>query len=244
MCIVDIVDPTSPQWIGLYIDPDYYFYPYNVYVRNSLAYVANYYDELFIIDVSNPANPVRVGIACPPDELWGFAWDIKLQGDYAYVANYDGGLWVADVSDPAHPKNVAVYNTPGLAGGVFVDSDYVYVADYYSLLVFEQSPKGVGEWGLGSRSKSLRLFQNDPNPFGKSTAIRYELPNPARVSLRVYDSAGRLTRVLVDEEEAAGAHLTLWDGRDEQGREAPAGVYFYRLEVGLVGEVKKMVLLR
>ena len=35
-----------------------------------------------------------------------------------------------------------------------------------------------------------------------------------------------------------------WDGRDEQGRQAVAGVYWYRLASGGRSDVRKVVLLK
>ena len=241
MWIVDISNPAAPQYAGEYSDSVYWFIPYNIYVVNNLAYVANYFNELFIIDVSNPANPFRVSFAYPPT---GFAWDVKVNGDYAYVANYDGGLWMVDVSDPASPQTAAIYDTPGLASGVFVDSLYVYVADHYSLLIFERVPKGVAESDFRPEVRDLRLLQNSPNPFEDMTTIHYEVPNRFRVSVSIYDITGRLVKELVDEQREAGAYSVFWDGKNQQGRDVPSGVYFYKLEAGSQAESRKMILLK
>ena len=65
------------------------------------------------------------------------------------------------------------------------------------------------------------------------------------VSLRVYDVSGRLVDVLVDGEIAQpGRNEVVWRGRDELGRQLPAGTYFYRLEAGGYVETKMMTLLK
>ncbi len=89
----------------------------------------------------------------------------------------------------------------------------------------------------------LTLYQNVPNPFNPSTAIRYYLPAAGRITLSVYDVAGRHVRRLVDRTQPAGMHEVTWDGTDANGRCA-SGVYFYRLETGKQAISKKMVLLR
>ncbi len=86
------------------------------------------------------------------------------------------------------------------------------------------------------------LAQNVPNPFNPATAIRYELAAPGTVALRVYDVRGRLVRTLVDASQSAGPHAVTWDGRDDGGRPAASGVYFYRLDAGRSVLSKKMVL--
>ena len=92
---------------------------------------------------------------------------------------------------------------------------------------------------------TAKLFQNVPNPFNPSTSVRYYLPREAAVTLKVYDTAGRLVATLVDDEvRAAGPNVVEWNGRDTNGRVAASGVYFYRLESDKYTASRKMVLLR
>lgn len=89
-----------------------------------------------------------------------------------------------------------------------------------------------------------RLYQNVPNPFNPDTRIAFDLVGPEHVSLLIYDVAGRRIRTLIDEVLPAGAHSVVWDGRDEAGRQAATGVYFYRFQAGNQIETKKMVMLK
>lgn len=66
-----------------------------------------------------------------------------------------------------------------------------------------------------------------PNPVAVSTVVRFNLPNPARVSLRVFDAAGRAVATLVEGELAAGRY----DRRLTLPAAAPGGVFFVRLTV-------------
>ena len=84
-----------------------------------------------------------------------------------------------------------------------------------------------------------------PNPFNPRTEVRFDLPRAARVTLAVYDVAGRLVRTLVaDEEMAAGQQVRMWDGTDEAGRAASAGTYLCRMRAGEFTEVRSMTLLK
>jgi len=40
---------------------------------------------------------------------------------------------------------------------------------------------------------------------------------------------------------ANGRQMVRWDGRDEAGKNVPAGVYFYQLRVKELTETKKLV---
>jgi flagellar hook assembly protein FlgD len=88
------------------------------------------------------------------------------------------------------------------------------------------------------------LRQNCPNPFNPITTIRFDLPEPNRVVLRVYNVSGRQVRTLVDRPYDAGYHSVIWDGRDDQGRPVASGVYFCAITVGVYEQSKKMVLLK
>ncbi|MBE0564426.1 MAG: hypothetical protein IH621_00585, partial [Krumholzibacteria bacterium] len=83
-----------------------------------------------------------------------------------------------------------------------------------------------------------------PNPFNPATELRFELPTEARVSLRVYDVAGRLVRTLTAGRLPAGPHAVRWDGRDDRGRGAASGTYVARLEVDGAPVARSMTLLR
>ncbi len=88
------------------------------------------------------------------------------------------------------------------------------------------------------------LEQNYPNPFNPSTTIHFGIDVAADVSLRIYDASGRVIRDLVNEKRKAAVYDETWDGRDNLGRPAASGIYFYRLRAGDFIETKKMVLTR
>ncbi len=75
------------------------------------------------------------------------------------------------------------------------------------------------------------LHGNYPNPFNPSTRIVFELPAAQSVRLAVYDIRGHEVRSLVSGQVAAGRHEIVWQGKDDQGRMMPSGVYLYKLEV-------------
>lgn len=107
----------------------------------------------------------------------------------------------------------------------------------------------VGDLGAtavagGGTLTGVQLLQNQPNPMVGSTRIAYDLPERAKVRLRVFDTAGRRVRTLVDQRVGAGRHFTTWDGRDEEGSRVARGIYFYELDVGDAVTTRKLVRLR
>ena len=85
---------------------------------------------------------------------------------------------------------------------------------------------------------------NAPNPFGASTEIRFDLPVAARVTVAVYDASGKLVTQVADREFGAGQNVVVWDGRCTDGRQAPSGIYFYRIETGRQRLTRKAVIVR
>ncbi len=89
------------------------------------------------------------------------------------------------------------------------------------------------------------LYPCYPNPFNPTTMISYHLSEPATVTLSIFDPAGKLVKTLVNERaDGAGSHEVVWNGTNETGRVAAAGVYFYRLDAGEFTESRRMVLVK
>jgi len=87
--------------------------------------------------------------------------------------------------------------------------------------------------------KEFQLIQNFPNPFNPSTEIRYQIPEPGFVTLKIYDTLGREIKSLVNEYKASGSYSVKWNAST-----AASGVYFYTLQSGGRKITKKMILLR
>ena len=96
----------------------------------------------------------------------------------------------------------------------------------------------------GATGATARLHQNVPNPLNPSTRIDYELTTACQVELAVFDVQGRRVATLVSQRQDAGRRSVVWDGRDDTGRSAATGVYFYRLQAGAYSETRQMVLVK
>jgi flagellar hook assembly protein FlgD len=74
--------------------------------------------------------------------------------------------------------------------------------------------------------------------------IAYDILNPGKVSVRIFDVSGRLIQTLVDRELPAGFHHAEWDGRAKSGASVSSGIYFYELRSGSFVQKRRMVLIR
>ena len=137
-------------------------------------------------------------------------------------------------------------NASDLEGGIYEATLVLVSNDFndpvrYIPITMEIFPTGIDD----EMSTRLTLRGNYPNPFNPGTKIAFELPEPARVNLRVYSAAGRLVRSLLEGVAmGAGPHAQPWDGRDDGGRNLASGVYFCRLEADSEALSGRMVLLK
>jgi hypothetical protein len=108
----------------------------------------------------------------------------------------------------------------------------------------------VGAMNIPQSDRQGRLFSVYPNPTLKTTVITYRSPARNDVSMKMYDTNGRLVRTLIDSRQDPGFYQLDWDGRDDNGRKAANGVYFCKFKASPVGggkefsETKKIVLLK
>ncbi len=101
---------------------------------------------------------------------------------------------------------------------------------YYSSAEVEIG--ALAEFGLG---------QNYPNPFNPTTTIKYNVPvgTYGNISMKVYDIMGREVATLVNEMKEAGSYEVTFDGS-----KLASGLYFYKLQVGTLSAVKKLMLVK
>ena len=90
----------------------------------------------------------------------------------------------------------------------------------------------------------IALLPPSPNPFRDSAVLAFQIPEPARVTLDIFDAAGRRVARVLDAELPAGEHGGRWDGLDSSGHRCAAGVYLARLALDdgrdVVGKLVKV----
>ncbi|MBN2104631.1 VCBS repeat-containing protein [bacterium] len=88
------------------------------------------------------------------------------------------------------------------------------------------------------------LDNNYPNPFNPGTCIPYALPEPAPVTIKIFDLSGREIRTLVHEHQTAGWHRVWWDGTDQRGSAVASGIYVVRLRTKVFEKSRKLIRLQ
>jgi flagellar hook assembly protein FlgD len=90
----------------------------------------------------------------------------------------------------------------------------------------------------------MRIVSAHPNPFNPRLTVTFTVDRPQRVTVAVYDPAGRRVAILEEGILPAGTHAAVWDGRDATGRGAASGPYLLQLRGDTVRQTRKVLLLR
>jgi hypothetical protein len=136
--------------------------------------------------------------------------DLQIEG--RPVQHFDSGLVPVGAQFPRLSVSCAVHGFDCFDSVLVVDAKPVD---------FAGSPEPTRPAGLQSVW---------PNPFSGQARIVFALDRPGEVTLAIVDLEGRRIRELAAGDLAgAGPGTRIWDGRRDDGRPAPAGVYWVRL---------------
>ncbi|MEE9268938.1 MAG: hypothetical protein V3V49_01620, partial [Candidatus Krumholzibacteria bacterium] len=116
MRVIDISNPKDPVQVGAW---DRTGRGEGIDVLGGYAYVAAGNRGLWVLDISDPANPLEMG------SLVVRSWDVSVSGKYAYVVGFFA-IRVIDISDPTNPTEV--HSVDGSGFGVALSGGYAYVA--------------------------------------------------------------------------------------------------------------------
>ncbi len=170
------------------------------------------------------------------------------QSDWVEIANYQ--------SNPAlqgHGSTSTRHEYQYRDKTVLPGMTYAYRlvdVDYRGNVTRHKSVEITVRAALANSLTEFVLRRAYPNPFNPVTTIRYELPEVCNITLAIYDLSGRMVTKWTMEQEQPGYKQIIWNGRDQDGRLVPSGLYIYRFKARSVESAKhfngsrKMVLIR
>lgn len=153
LSVVDVSTPTAPSLVGFY-KPE--VIATSVVVIGKIAYltdgqcefgIVTCWGNLYILDVSDPASPIRVGVynlsvqsESPMNRSW-FASEVAVRGNYAYITGgpyysnpgEECGIRVVDISKAISPTVVGIMrceeeDATWAGHSVVVQEKYAYIA--------------------------------------------------------------------------------------------------------------------
>lgn len=123
----------------------------------------------------------------------------------------------------------------GPALGWFIDNIEIKTGELVTSLAEEK---------LGVAPSGYRLADNYPNPFNPETTIEYEIPISGSIRLEIYNMLGQKIKTLIDQNQMAGVHRAIWNGKNEFGEAVASGIYLYRIQSNNFTATKRMLLIR
>ena len=103
---------------------------------------------------------------------------------------------------------------------------------------------GTGSSDAETPALVTNIVKNYPNPFNPTTTIHFNLKEAGYTQLTIYNMKGQLVRTLAADDLEAGAHMLVWDGKDDSGRASTTGIYFYRLQTADYVGTRKMLMMK
>jgi hypothetical protein len=151
-----------------------------------------------------------------------YSWEMPAERPYHYAPNGD----IFNIPWPL-PENLSYSNadllTASSTGGPIGDPRW-----------YEEST-----WVKSMKSQKLDLMQNHPNPFSEYTDISFDVKDPGKVVLKIYNLTGQHVKTLVNKVYTPGTYTVRFQAGD-----LPDGIYFYKLRMNGKEGTRKMILQR
>lgn len=167
--------------------------------------------------------------------------DTLLASGLQVVLSNTGAGLLSSVTDLGDGTYEATITSPISVGtdtiSTLIISGTDTVSMFWKAVVTYINPTSINESFISA--DNFYLYQNYPQPFNPSTKIKYQIPKPCFVSLKIFDALGTEVATLINEEKMRGTFQIEFDGS-----ELTSGVYFYQLIAGDFLETKKMVLIK
>lgn len=109
-----------------------------------------------------------------------------------------------------------------------------------SIISLDPLVTGVAEFNYMKKRIESKAY---PNPFENTVTISYTLENNSPVQIEIYTLQGTLVKVIKNEQEIAGNHEVVWDGKSMLGATVANGTYIYAIKAGSKQAFGKLTML-
>ncbi len=138
----------------------------------------------------------------------------RSQEDYGRVICYGG-------TSNSYRSIYSTFNLGALRNGTYTKLQLVQRYMNYLL------PIGVSEKTEEKIFSRVLLY---PNPSSNYIKCNFSLNAKKQVQIKVYDTAGRIVRTIIDKELDNGDYEFIWDGNDETHKRVSNGTYIFVIE--------------
>jgi hypothetical protein len=193
-----------------------------------------------------PPTNVSINQSSSNDNILILTWEMPIINDFShfniYTAIDNSSFELFDISVGVQ----YLFNLLELPG-----TEFQFYLTTLNQLGMESDPSEIVEFiTTGSDfpvpQTTTMLLGNYPNPFNPSTSIAFELNSESigKTEICIYNIKGQKVKELLNDELSAGYYSVVWDGRDDDGKQAASGIYFYRMKSGDYLQSRKMLLMK
>jgi hypothetical protein len=157
MNILNVKDSTNPVLLGEIKLPGRVR---DIYVQDTIVYVADEGSGVRIINVSNPDLPVEIGLYDPIN--MEDCQSIRVKDTLAYITEYEG-LRIINVTDPSSPVEIGLYDaiSGNEARRIYLQDTLAYVTTYSRLFIINiadpSSPVQISSFSIGENACDVWL---------------------------------------------------------------------------------------
>lgn len=150
---------------------------------------------------------------------------LKRNAIYNKIMIYHNNLKDKENAVQAYNDLVVLYKSNKLCSGdKFVE--------HANILLFNKSSQNLAKKTLNLFENStpikFHLFNNYPNPFNPSTAIKYSIPKESTIDIIIFNLLGQKVKTFQINSKNRGIHNLTWDGKNSAGLNVPSGLYLLR----------------
>ena len=208
----------------------------------------------YLIQISHTNPDKFYEFETPVDIVEKFTIDNSSVGFYSYIHNnilfspnsYTVRLY--DLSDGPQGQLTYFDYFNGFSGYFSVNfysqnnQEYFFYVQHQCISTYEYTINAISEEEANLMDFSLI---NCPNPFSISTTITFSTADLRRFTrINIYNIKGQLVKHFAIRNPKSEFNKVIWDGKDENGKKAPSGVYLYRLSTNnFQSNIQKMLLM-
>ena len=131
--IIDISNPLLPKIISNFNDS----FGRDMRIKDDILFFCSPVEGLKLVDISDKTSPTMISIIPDTRE----AYDAFIDNNFLYLARLDRGISIFDISNSHQPILTDEYvdRDGGVANGIFEKDGLLYVADGYSIELYDVS---------------------------------------------------------------------------------------------------------
>lgn len=98
--------------------------------------------------------------------------------------------------------------------------------------------------GIDLKPSEFMITGIYPNPFNPTATIKYTIPKPGNIKIRIYNITGELVKEIEYINKHAGNYIQIWNSDNKYGEKVSSGIYLVQVNYNSQIQTKKIILLK